>query len=314
MKLQEEGRIMPIKIQDDLPAAEILINENIFVMPENRAFHQDIRPLKVAILNLMPTKATTEVQLLRLIGNTPLQIEIELLHTKTHMSKNTSEEHLIKFYKTFDDIKHEKFDGLIITGAPVEQMEFEEVNYWEELKEIMEWSKSNVYSTLHICWGAQAGLYYHYGIPKYDLKEKMFGVFPHKINQRNIKLLMGFDDEFYVPHSRHTEVKKEDIEKVKEISVLAESEESGVYMVSTKGGRQIFVTGHSEYDPLTLKSEYDRDVNKGLDIKVPRNYYPNNDPQKNPMVKWRGHANLLFSNWLNYYVYQETPYDLEQLK
>jgi homoserine O-succinyltransferase/O-acetyltransferase len=314
MKLQEEGSIVPIKIQDDLPAAEILINENIFVMPENRAFHQDIRPLKVAILNLMPTKATTEVQLLRLIGNTPLQIEIELLHTKTHMSKNTSEEHLIKFYKTFDDIKHEKFDGLIITGAPVEQMEFEEVNYWEELKEIMEWSKSNVYSTLHICWGAQAGLYYHYGIPKYDLKEKMFGVFPHKINQRNIKLLMGFDDEFYVPHSRHTEVKKEDIEKVKEISVLAESEESGVYMVSTKGGRQIFVTGHSEYDPLTLKSEYDRDVNKGLDIKVPRNYYPNNDPQKEPMVKWRGHANLLFSNWLNYYVYQETPYDLEQLK
>lgn len=305
---------MPIKIQDDLPAAEILINENIFVMPENRAFHQDIRPLKVAILNLMPTKATTEVQLLRLIGNTPLQIEIELLHTKTHMSKNTSEEHLIKFYKTFDDIKYQKFDGLIITGAPVEQMEFEEVNYWEELKEIMEWSKSNVYSTLHICWGAQAGLYYHYGVPKYDLKEKMFGVFPHRINQRNIKLLMGFDDEFYVPHSRHTEVKKEDIEKVKEISVLAESEESGVYMVSTKGGRQIFVTGHSEYDPLTLKSEYDRDVNKGLNIKVPRNYYPNNDPKQEPMVKWRGHANLLFSNWLNYYVYQETPYDLEQLK
>lgn len=305
---------MPIKIQDDLPAAEILINENIFVMPENRAFHQDIRPLKVAILNLMPTKATTEVQLLRLIGNTPLQIEIELLHTKTHLSKNTSEEHLIKFYKTFDDVKHEKFDGLVITGAPVEQMAFEEVNYWGELEEIMEWSKSNVYSTLHICWGAQAGLYYHYGVPKYELKEKMFGVFPHKINQRNIKLLMGFDDEFYVPHSRHTEVKKEDIEKVKEISVLAESEESGVYMVSTKGGRQIFVTGHSEYDPLTLKSEYDRDVNKGLDIKVPRNYYPNNDPQKDPMVKWRGHANLLFSNWLNYYVYQETPYDLEQLK
>lgn len=305
---------MPIKIQDDLPAAEILINENIFVMPENRAFHQDIRPLKVAILNLMPTKATTEVQLLRLIGNTPLQIEIELLHTKTHLSKNTSEEHLIKFYKTFDDVKHEKFDGLIITGAPVEQMAFEEVNYWEELKKIMEWSKSNVYSTLHICWGAQAGLYYHYGIPKYDLKEKMFGVFPHKINQKNIKLLMGFDDQFYVPHSRHTEVKKEDIDKVKEISVLAESEESGVYIVSTKGGRQIFVTGHSEYDPLTLKSEYDRDVNKGLDIKVPRNYYPNDDPQKDPIVKWRGHSNLLFSNWLNYYVYQETPYNLDELK
>jgi len=308
------GITVPIKIQDDLPAAEILINENIFVMSENRAFHQDIRPLKVAILNLMPTKATTEVQLLRLIGNTPLQIEIELLHTKTHVSKNTSEEHLIKFYKTFDDVKHEKFDGLIITGAPVEQMPFEEVNYWEELKEIMEWSNSNVYSTLHICWGAQAGLYYHYGIPKYDLKEKMFGVFPHKINQRNIKLLMGFDDEFYVPHSRHTEVKKEDIEKVKEISILAESQESGVYIVSTKDGRQIFVTGHSEYDPLTLKSEYDRDVNKGLDIKVPNNYFPNDDPKKDPMVKWRGHANLLFSNWLNYYVYQETPYNLDELK
>lgn len=305
---------MPIKIQDDLPAAEILINENIFVMPENRAFHQDIRPLKVAILNLMPTKATTEVQLLRLIGNTPLQIEIELLHTKTHLSKNTSEEHLIKFYKTFDDIKHEKFDGLIITGAPVEQMDFEEVNYWEELKKIMEWSKSNVYSTLHICWGAQAGLYYHYGIPKYDLKEKMFGVFPHKIKQKNVKLLIGFDDEFYVPHSRHTGIKKEDIEKVKEISILAESEESGVYIVSTKGGRQIFITGHSEYDPTTLKSEYDRDVNKGLDIKIPKNYFPNDDPKKDPMVKWRGHANLLFSNWLNYYVYQETPYNLEEIK
>lgn len=305
---------MPIKIQDDLPAAEILTNENIFVMPENRAFHQDIRPLKVAILNLMPTKIVTEVQLLRLIGNTPLQIEIELLHPKTHMSKNTSEEHLVKFYKNFDDIKHQKFDGLIITGAPVEQMEFEEVNYWDELKEIMEWSKSNVYSTLHICWGAQAGLYYHYGVPKYSLAEKMFGVFPHKINQKNIKLLMGFDDEFYVPHSRHTEVKKEDIEKVKDINILAESEESGVYMVSTKSGRQIFVTGHSEYDPLTLKSEYDRDVDKGLDIKVPKNYFVNDDPRKEPMVKWRGHANLLFSNWLNYYVYQETPYDLDELK
>lgn len=304
---------MPIKIQDDLPAAEILINENIFIMPENRAFHQDIRPLKVAILNLMPTKAITEAQLLRLIGNTPLQVEIELLHTKTHVSKNTSEEHLIKFYKTFDDVKHEKFDGLIITGAPVEQMKFEEVNYWEELKEIMEWSKSNVYSTLHICWGAQAGLYYHYGIPKYDLKEKMFGVFPHKINMKNTKLLMGFDDEFFVPHSRHTEIRKGDIEKVEGLGILAESEESGVYIVSTKGGRQIFVTGHSEYDPGTLKSEYDRDVNKGLDIKVPRNYFLENDPKKAPMVKWRGHANLLFSNWLNYYVYQETPYNLEEL-
>ncbi|MCM8711623.1 homoserine O-succinyltransferase [Clostridium sp. SYSU_GA19001] len=304
---------MPIKIQDDLPAAEILTNENIFVMSEDRAFHQDIRPLKVAILNLMPTKIATEVQLLRLIGNTPLQIEIELLHPKTHMSKNTPEEHLTKFYKSLDEVKHEKFDGLIITGAPVEQMEFEEVNYWEELKEIMEWSKHNVYSTFHICWGAQAGLYYHYGIPKYPLKEKMFGVFAHKINQKNVKLMRGFDDEFYVPHSRHTEIRREDIEKVEELTILSESEESGIYIVATKGGRQIFVTGHSEYDPLTLKSEYDRDINKGLDIKVPRNYFKNDDVKNEPIVRWRGHANLLFSNWLNYYVYQETPYDLNQL-
>lgn len=304
---------MPIKIQDDLPATEILTNENIFVMTEDRAFHQDIRPLKIAILNLMPTKIVTEVQLLRLIGNTPLQIEVELLHPKTHMSKNTPEEHLIKFYKNLDDVKHQKFDGLIITGAPVEQMEFEEVDYWEELKEIMEWSKHNVYSTLHICWGAQAGLYYHFGIPKYPLKEKMFGVFSHKINEKNIKLMRGFDDEFYAPHSRHTEIRREDIEKVKELSILSESEEAGVYIVATKDGRQIFVTGHSEYDPLTLKSEYERDLNKGLDIKLPKNYFRNDDPKNEPMVRWRGHANLLFSNWLNYYVYQETPYDLNEL-
>lgn len=304
---------MPIKIRDDLPSFEILNNENIFVMPENRAFHQDIRPLKIAILNLMPTKITTEVQLLRLIGNTSLQIEIELLHPKTHVSKNISEEYLMNFYKTFDEVKDQKFDGLVITGAPVEQMKFEEVNYWEELKEIMEWSKHNVYSTLHICWGAQAGLYYHYNIPKYLLKKKMFGVFKNKVLKKKVEILRGFDDEFFAPQSRHTEVKREDIEKVKELTILAESEEAGVYMVSAKKGRQIFVTGHSEYDPLTLKSEYDRDASKGLDIEVPKNYFPEDDPSKEPVVRWRGHANLLFSNWLNYYVYQETPYDLNKI-
>lgn len=305
---------MPIKVRDDLPAIEILNNENIFVMPEGRAFHQDIRPLKIAILNLMPTKITTEVQLLRLIGNTALQIEVELLHPKTHISKNVSEEYLMTFYKTFDDIKHEKFDGLIITGAPIEHLEFEEVSYWEELKDIMEWSLHNVYSTFHICWGAQAGLYYHYNIPKHPLKEKMFGVFPHKVTEKNIKLLRGFDDEFFAPHSRHTEVRREDIEKVKDLTIMAESEESGVYIVTAKKGRQIFVMGHSEYDPLTLKSEYDRDISKGLDIKVPKNYFPKDDPTKDPVVKWRGHANLLFSNWLNYYVYQETPYNLSEIE
>lgn len=305
---------MPIKIQDDLPAAEILSSENIFVMPENRAFHQDIRPLRIAILNLMPTKITTEVQLLRLISNNSLQVEVELLHPETHLSKNTSEEYLTTFYKTFDEVKDRKFDGLIITGAPIEHLEFEDVTYWEELKKIMEWSMNNVYSTLHICWGAQAGLHYHYNIPKYPLEEKMFGVFKHRINEKNIKLLRGFDDEFYVPHSRHTEVRREDIEKVSELTILSESEESGIYIVAAKKGRQIFVTGHSEYDPLTLKGEYDRDIGKGLEIKVPRNYYPEDNPAKEPVVKWRGHSNLLFSNWLNYYVYQETPYDLNQIK
>ncbi|AKA72121.1 MULTISPECIES: homoserine O-acetyltransferase MetA [Clostridium] len=305
---------MPIKLNDDLPAFEILDNENIFVMPEHRAFHQDIRPLKIAILNLMPTKITTEVQLLRLIGNTSLQIEIELLHPKTHVSKNISEEYLTTFYKTFDEVKHQKFDGLIITGAPIEEMEFEEVNYWEELKEIMDWSVHNVYSTLHICWGAQAGLYHHYKVPKHKLEKKMFGVFSHKIIGKKVELLRGFDDEFFVPHSRHTEVRREDIEKVPDLNILAESKESGVYMVTAKKGRQIFVTGHSEYDPLTLKSEYDRDINKGLDIEVPRNYFPQDDPTKDPIVKWRGHANLLYSNWLNYYVYQETPYNLNELE
>ncbi|MCX7843457.1 MAG: homoserine O-succinyltransferase [Clostridia bacterium] len=305
---------MPIKVPDNLPAVEILNSENIFVMPEDRAFHQDIRPLRIAVLNLMPTKIVTETQILRLLGNSPLQVEIVLLHPKTHTSKNTPEEHLVNFYRCFDEVREQKFDGLIITGAPVEQMPFEEVNYWEELKDIMEWSLHNVYSTLHICWGAQAGLYYHYGIPKYLLPEKMFGVFLHSINKNNVKLLRGFDDRFYVPQSRHTEVRREDILKVEELELLSESEESGVYLVASKSGRQIFVTGHSEYDPLTLKTEYDRDVAKGLDIKVPKNYFPGDDPSKAPIVLWRGHANLLFSNWLNYYVYQETPYNLEEIK
>ncbi len=305
---------MPIKIHDQLPAKEQLNNENIFVMDESQAFHQDIRPLKIAILNLMPTKIITETQLLRLLGNSPLQVDIVLFHPQSHISKNTSEEHLVKFYTTFQDIKHEKFDGLIITGAPVEQMEYEEVDYWEELKEIMEWSKNHVYSTLHICWGAQAGLYYHYGVPKYPLDSKIFGVFKHQVLKKNIKLLRGFDDEFFVPQSRHTEVKREDIVKHKELKILSESEESGIYLVSSQNGRQIFVTGHSEYDPLTLKSEYERDVAKKLPIEVPRNYYPNDDPTKTPIVRWRGHANLLFSNWLNYYVYQETPYDVNSIE
>ncbi|MGI6621759.1 MAG: homoserine O-acetyltransferase MetA [Acetivibrionales bacterium] len=305
---------MPIKIPDNLPAKETLTNENIFVMTEQRAIHQDIRPLRIAILNLMPAKIITETQLLRLIGNTPLQVEIELLHPKTHISKNTPAGHLTTFYKTFDDVRHEKFDGLIITGAPVEQMEFEQVTYWDELKNIMEWSKKNVYSTFHICWGAQAGLYYHYGIKKYPLKEKLFGIFMHRICKTNTMLLRGFDDCFYAPHSRHTEIRREDIEKISELDILSDSEEAGIYIIKTKGGRQIFVTGHSEYDKDTLKSEYERDVSKGLEIKLPRNYFPGDDYSRSPFVTWRSHANLLFSNWLNYYVYQETPYDLSQLE
>jgi len=304
---------MPIKIPDDLPAVDVLNSENIFVMPEDRAFHQDIRPLKIAILNLMPVKIVTETQLLRLIGNSPLQVDVVLLHPKSHVSKNTPQSHLIKFYDTFDDVKNEKFDGLIITGAPVEQLEFEQVDYWEELQAIMEWSVSNVYSTFHICWGAQAGLYYHYGIKKYPLSAKMFGIFPHTVTKKNVRLLRGFDDVFYAPHSRHTEVRAEDIEKVEDLEILSVSEEAGVYIVATKDGRQIFVTGHSEYDPHTLKDEYVRDVSKGLDIEIPKNYFPNDDPTKPPIVNWRAHANLLFSNWLNYYVYQETPYNLDEI-
>ncbi|AGK99129.1 homoserine O-acetyltransferase MetA [Clostridium pasteurianum] len=304
---------MPIKIRDDLPAAGILNNENIFIMPENRAVHQDIRSLKIAILNLMPNKISTEVQLLRLISNTSLQIDIELLHPKTHVSKNVSEEYLMTYYKTFDEIKDQKFDGLIITGAPVEQLSFDDVNYWDELKDIMDWSVHNVHSTLHICWGAQAGLNYHYNIPKYALKDKMSGVFLHKVMKKSTKLLRGFDDEFFAPHSRHSEVRRSDIEKVKELSILSESEEAGVYIVSDKNGRQIFVVGHSEYDPLTLKQEYERDLCNGLNPKMPKNYFPEDDPNETPIVRWRSHANLLFSNWLNYYVYQETPYDLKNI-
>jgi homoserine O-succinyltransferase len=305
---------MPINIPDNLPTREILQSENIFVMNEERAIHQDIRPLKIAILNLMPTKIATETQLLRLLGNSPLQVDIVLLHPRTHQSKNTPEEYLLKFYNTFEDIKHEKFDGMIITGAPVEDMAFEEVDYWEELTAIMEWSRHHVYSTFHICWGAQAGLFYHYGVPKYPLPSKMFGVFTHQVNRKNTMLLRGFDDEFYAPHSRHTEIRREDILKIPELEILAESPTAGIYIVAAKNGRQIFVTGHSEYDPLTLKAEYERDVARGLPIALPQNYFPENDPTKDPVVKWRSHANLLFANWLNYYVYQETPFDLRQLK
>ncbi len=304
---------MPVKIPDNLPASQILNSENIFVMGEQRAAHQDIRPLKIAILNLMPTKIVTETQILRLIGNSPLQVDVVFLHPDSHQSKNTPEEHLAAFYKTFAEIRHETFDGMIITGAPIEHLPFEEVTYWEELKEIMEWKFHNVTSTLHICWGAQAGLNYHYGIPKYDVGDKVFGVFSHTVKMKNVKLLRGFDDVLYVPQSRYTEVRSDDIKKVPELDILVESDEAGVYIVASKDGRQIFVTGHSEYDPETLKLEYDRDIAKGMDIVVPANYYPGDDPTKPPIVMWRAHANLLFANWLNYYVYQETPYDLNQI-
>ncbi|NQX48173.1 homoserine O-succinyltransferase [Paenibacillus tritici] len=301
---------MPIKIPDSLPAKEVLSGENIFVMDESQAFHQDIRPLRIAILNLMPTKETTETQLLRLIGNSPLQVDVVLLYPSSHTSKNTSAEHLKSFYKTFDEISDRRFDGLIITGAPVEQLEFEDVNYWEELKVIMEWSKQNVTSTMHICWAAQAGLYHHFGVRKVSLPDKCFGVFPHTLNHNNVKLLRGFDEVFHVPHSRHTDVSREDIEQNPELQILAESEEAGVYLVATHDGKQIFVTGHSEYDPFSLKWEYDRDIAKGMEVQLPKHYYPKDDPTRTPPAVWRAHANLLFANWLNYYVYQETPYDI----
>lgn len=304
---------MPIKIPRDLPAFKVLSDENIFVMNNERAGKQDIRPLKIAILNLMPKKIQTENQLLRYLSNTPLQVEIKLLQTESYRSTHTSLEHMEKFYSFFNDIKEERFDGLVITGAPVEQLEFEDVMYWEELKEIMEWSKSNVFSTLHICWGAQAGLNYHYGIPKYQLEKKMFGVFKHYINNKNADLTRGLDDMFYAPHSRHTEVKREDIEKISELEILSESEEVGIFIVANKSRRQVFITGHLEYERNTLSDEYFRDFNKGLDIEIPRNYFPNDDTSLTPMVTWRGSANIVFSNWLNYCVYQNTPYDLEKL-
>ena len=305
---------MPIKIPNALPARKTLEGENIFVMSEKRACSQDIRPLKIAILNLMPTKIITETQILRLLGNSPLQVEITLLKTKSYVSKNTSSAHLENFYKTFDEVKTEKFDGLVITGAPVEKMDFNDVDYWDELTEIMEWSKTHVWSTFHICWGAQAGLYYHYGIEKHDLPEKVFGVFRHKILKKHKKLFFGFENEFYAPHSRHTEVTKEDIEKHPELTVAAWSEDAGVYAVTTKKYRQIFVMGHSEYDDDTLDKEYKRDLEKRLNIKMPVNYYPNDDSSKKPVNKWRSHATLLFSNWLNYCVYQITPYDIDKVK
>lgn len=301
---------MPIKIPDHLPAKEILTQENIFVMDETRAYHQDIRPLRIIILNLMPTKETTETQLLRLVGNTPLQVEVTLLHPASHTSKNTSAQHLSSFYKTFEDIEGEQFDGMIITGAPVEQMKFEDVDYWDELCRIMEWSKENVTSTFHICWASQAGLYHHYGVAKYALDQKIFGVYEHVLAKENVNLTRGFDEMFLVPQSRHTEFRREDITKIAELEILAESEEAGVYLVATHDGKQIFVTGHSEYDCCTLKWEYDRDIAKGMEMDIPRNYFPNNDPSRKPYSTWRAHASLLFSNWLNYYVYQETPYEL----
>ena len=307
---------MPINVQDNLPAKNVLESEDIFVMTESRATGQDIRPLEILILNLMPKKKETEVQLLRLLSNTPLQLNIKFLQMKSHVSKNTEATHLRTFYNVFDEIKHLKFDGMIITGAPVELMEFEEVNYWEELTEVMEWSVKNVTSTFHICWGAQAALYYHYGIPKYDLKEKMFGIYEHYVvpeKKRKI-LLRGFDDKFYAPHSRHTEVRAEDIEKVPELEILAVSDEAGVYIVTAKSERQFFVTGHSEYDNITLANEYFRDKEKGLDIKVPKNYFENDDPTTEPKNTWRAHANLLYSNWLNYFVYQTTPYNISDIK
>lgn len=304
---------MPIKIPRDLPAFKVLSDENIFVMNNERAGKQDIRPLKIAILNLMPKKIQTENQLLRYLSNTPLQVEIKLLQTESYRSTHTSLEHMEKFYSFFNDIKDERFDGLVITGAPVEQLEFEDVMYWEELKEIMEWGKSNVFSTLHICWGAQAGLNYHYGIPKYQLEKKMFGVFKHYINNKNADLTRGLDDMFYAPHSRHTEVKREDIEKISELEILSESEEAGIFIVANKSRRQVFITGHLEYERNTLSDEYFRDFNKGLDIEIPRNYFPNDDTSLTPMVTWRGSANIVFSNWLNYCVYQNTPYDLNNL-
>jgi homoserine O-succinyltransferase len=304
---------MPVNIPATLPARATLEGENIFVMSEERAHHQDIRPLRVAILNLMPTKIATETQLLRLLGNSPLQVEITLIHTASHEAKNVSAEHLLNHYKSFAQVRRQKFDGLIITGAPVEQIPFEEVDYWPELKNIMDWAETNVFSKLYICWGAQAGLHYHYGIPKYPLPRKMFGVFPHCVLDPYNKLMRGFDDVFLAPHSRHTEIRREDIEHIADLSILAESDVAGIIIVASTDGRNTYVTGHLEYDSLTLKSEYERDLSKGLPIHIPANYYPGDDPAQPPVVRWRGHASLLFANWLNYYVYQVTPYNVREI-
>lgn len=304
---------MPIKIPNELPATKTLTEENIFFMTETRAATQDIRPLRIVLVNLMPTKIDTETQLIRLLGNTSLQVELELIKMKTHESTHTAKEHLLAFYKTFDEIRHDNFDGMIITGAPVEQMPFEDVTYWKELCEIMEWSKKHVHSTFHICWGAQAGLYYHFGIQKQRLNEKLFGVFPHQVEQKNSVLLRGFDDVFMVPHSRHTTVSRADLEAVPELEILASSPMAGVYAAATRDMKHIFITGHSEYDARTLEKEYLRDKRAGLPIRVPYNYYPDNDDTKDPMVTWRSHANLIYANWLNYCVYQTTPYDLGKL-
>ena len=303
---------MPIKIPNNLPAAHVLEGENIFVMDADRAYSQDIRPLRILILNLMPIKHVTETQLLRLLGNTPLQVEVDFIYTKSYIPTHTSQDYLTEFYGTFDDVRRKKYDGFIITGAPVELLDFEDVAYWDELVEIMDWSRANVYSTFHICWGAQAALYHHYGVPKYALDEKISGVFRHRLCVRHEKLFRGFDDEFFVPHSRHTQLLRADIDRVSELTVLSEGD-AGVYAIADLDRRQFFITGHAEYDPLTLKSEYERDLKAGLNPHVPDNYYPNDDPSREPIVRWRSVAHLLFANWLNYYVYQETPYEIDRI-
>jgi homoserine O-succinyltransferase len=304
---------MPVKIPDNLPAVQVLRDENIFVMTEKRAVSQDIRPLRVAVLNLMPNKEVTETQLLRVIGNTPLQVEMTLLRTATHRSVNTPKLHLDSFYKTFDDVKHKKFDGLVVTGAPVEKLRFEDVDYWQELTAILDWADTHVFSTLFICWAAQAALHHHYGIPKYPLGSKCSGVFPHTVLEPNHPLMRGFDSVFYAPHSRHTEVRASDIAAVSDLMLLSVSEQAGVYIAASTLGKRVFVTGHSEYDPNTLRMEYERDIERGMDVPVPCHYFPDDDPTKEPIVVWRAHSNLLFQNWLNYCVYQETPYDPEKI-
>ena len=305
---------MPLNLPDKLPAIELLKQENIFVIDHSRATRQDIRPLRIVILNLMPLKITTETDLVRLLSNTPLQIEISFMRLRSHTPKNTPVEHMKAFYKDFELMREERFDGMIVTGAPVEQMPFEEVSYWPEVSSIFDWARTHVTSTLYICWAAQAGLYRFYGIPKYDLPEKMFGIFEHRVNRPLLPIFRGFDDVFYVPHSRHTEVRRADIERCSELDIISESDESGVYMVMARGGREFFITGHSEYSPYTLDGEYKRDLAKGLPIRMPKNYYRGDDPSQPPLVRWRAHANLLFSNWLNYYVYQETPYDINEIR